>query len=72
MWRCKNENCASKPKNFYIGMTSRKCQIRLSQHLCYIKSDMCLETSGEHFTLPGHKLSDIKGMVLAQVRDSNP
>ena len=30
------------------------------------------EPSGEHFSLPGHKLSDIGGMVLEHVRSDNP
>ena len=72
LWRCKKENCARKPENFYIGLTTRKFQIRFSEHLGYIKSEKCSEPSGEHFNLPGHKLSDIEGMVLEQVKNKNP
>ena len=72
LWRCKKENCARKPENFYIGMSSRKFQTRFSEHLGYIKSEKCSEPSGEHFNLPGHKLSDIEGMVLEQVFSDNP
>ena len=53
-------------------MTKRKFQIRFSEHLGYIKSDKTNEPSGEHFSLPGHKLSDIEGMVLEHVRSDNP
>ena len=49
LWRCKKENCARKPENFYIGMSSRKFQTRFSEHLGYIKSEKCSEPSGEHF-----------------------
>ena len=47
-------------------MTSRRFQVRFSEHLGYIKSE-CSESSREHFTL-----SDIEGMVLEQVRNNNP
>ena len=72
MWRCKKENCVEKPENFYIGLTKRKFQHRFSEHLGYVKSDKISEPSGEHFNLPGHKLSDIEGMVLEKVRNRNP
>ena len=72
MWRCKKENCSKRPENFYIGMTTRKFQIRFSEHLGYIKSEKCSEPSGEHFNLPGHSLSDIEGMILEQVKNKNP
>ena len=72
MWRCRKENCTQRPENFYIGMTKRKFQTRFSEHLGYIKSDKYNEPSGEHFSLPGHQLSDIEGIVLEQVRSDNP
>ena len=72
LWRCKKENCSKRPENFYIGMTTRKFQIRFSEHLGYIKSDKYTEPSGEHFNLPGHTLSDMEGMVLEQVKNRNP
>ena len=53
-------------------MTNQKFQIRFSEHLGYIKSDKYIEPSGEHFSLPGHQLSDIEGIVLEQVRSDNP
>ena len=71
MW-FKKKNCVKKPENFYIGLTKRKFQIRFSEHLGYIKSDKTSEPSGEHFSLPGHKLSDIEGMVLEHVQSDNP
>ena len=72
MWRCRKENCTKRPENFYIGMTKRKFQIRFSEHLGYIKSEKFTEPSGEHFSLPGHTLSDIEGMVIEQVRSRDP
>ena len=72
MWRCRKENCTKRPENFYIGMTKRKLQIRFSEHLGYIKSAKFTEPSGEHFSLPGHTLSDIEGMVIEQVRSRDP
>ena len=41
-------------------MTTRKFQIRVSEHLGYTKSDKYSEPSGEHLNLPGHTLSDME------------
>ena len=65
-------NCPQEPQNTYIGLTTRKFQTRFSEHLGYIKSDKITEPSGEHFNLPGHSISDMKGMVLETVKSNNP
>ena len=45
---------------------------QITLNLGYIKSEKFMEPSGEHFSLPGHILSDIEGMVIEQVRRHNP
>ena len=50
------------------------CRIkkRFSQHRDYIKRGIISEPSGEHFTLPGHTVADIEGIVLEQVFNKDP
>ena len=49
-----------------------KCQQRFSEHFGYFKADKILKPSGGHFNLPGHKLSEMEGMVLGIIRFGNP
>ena len=72
MWNCKKPNCPKFPENSYIGMTTRKFQTRMSEHLGYVKAEKQTEPSGEHFNLPGHSLHDIEGVVLEKVRNTDP
>ena len=51
-WNCKKENCPKFPENSYIGLSTRKFQLRFSEHLGYVKSDKITEPSGDHFNLP--------------------
>ena len=46
-WKCKKQNCPLYPENSYIGLSSRKFQLRFSEHLYYVKSDKLTEPSGE-------------------------
>ena len=71
-WKCTKDNCSSFPRCEYIGLSSRSFQKRFYEHQYYVKSDKISEPSGEHFSLPGHSLSDMKGMVLEEVRNSDP
>ena len=57
---------------WFIPTKSKFSCLKGGKNIKYIKSEKCSEPSGEHFTLPWHKLSDIEGMVLEQVRNSNP
>ena len=72
LWRCKKLNCKDHPKNIYIGKTIQTFQKRFSQHIGYIKSNNVNEPSGSHFTLSGHSVADIEGLVLEQVRSKDP
>ena len=71
-WKCTKPNCSEFPKCEYIGMSSRRFQKRFYEHQYYIKSEKITEPSGEHFSLPGHSLHDLKGMVIEKVRNPDP
>ena len=71
-WKCIKDNCSEFPECEYIGLSSRTFQKRLYEHQYYIKSDKVSEPSGEHFSLPGHSLHDLRGLVLEKVRNPDP
>ena len=71
-WKCTKDNCSEFPRCEYIGLSSRTLQKRLYEHHYYVRSDKLTEPSGEHFNLPGHAYSDLKGLVLEKVRSSDP
>ena len=70
-WGCKKTNCKDHPKNSYIRKTTQTLQKRFSQHRDYIKRNIITEPSGEHFTLPGHSVSDIEGLVIEKVKSND-
>ena len=72
MWKCRKQNCPVFPENSYIGLSTRKFQLRFSEHLGYVKSDKLTEPSGEHFNMPGHSIHDMEGIVLEAVRSNDP
>ena len=71
-WKCKKQNCKDFLKNSYIGKTVQTFQKRFSQHRDYVKRNIQTEPAGEHFSLPGHSVSDIEGIVIEKVRNSDP
>ena len=71
-WSYVKPNCPDFPKCEYIGKTSRQFKDRLAEHRDYPKRDMVTEPSGRHFTLPGHDVSHMRGLVLEQVRKKDP
>ena len=71
-WKCTKDNCSTFPECEYIGLSKRTFQKRFYEHTYYIKSEKVSEPSGGHFNLPGHSLSDMKGLILEKVRSSDP
>ena len=71
-WKCTKDNCSVFPECEYIGLTSRTFQKILYEHQYYIKSEIIFEPSGEHFSLPGHSIHDLKGLVLEKVQNPDP
>ena len=59
---CKKENC----RQVYIGETKRFLKSRLDDHRGYINHGV--EATGQHFTQPGHSLSDISITAIEQVK----
>ena len=72
IWRCRKINCKDHPKNSYIGKTTLTFPKRFSQHRDYVKREILTEPAGEHFCLPGHKVSDIEGIVIEKVNNKDP
>ena len=44
----------------------------MAEHRDYPKRDINTEPSGQHFTKKGHDVSNMKGLVLKQVRNKDP
>jgi hypothetical protein len=72
LWKCMKPNCQDFPECEYIGMTSRPFRARMSEHRDYPKRDVDTEPSGKHFTKRGHSVSDMRGLVLEQVKSKDP
>ena len=71
-WKCTKINCEDYPECEYIGITKRKFKDRLAEHRDHPKRDIRTEPSGSHFAKRGHNVSHLKGLVLEQVRNSDP
>ena len=61
---CDKTNCQEK----YIGESGRNLKKRLEDHRGYIVNKKLNQATGAHFNLPGHSLSDLKVMILEQVK----
>ena len=51
----------------YIGETERTLQDRFSEHRTYVTTKKLKKATGEHFNLPGHKISDMEITILEKV-----
>ena len=71
-WKCIKNNCEDFPECEYFGQTKQKFKDRLAEHRDYPKRDVLTEPSGGHFTKRGHNVSHLRGLVLEQVRNSDP
>ena len=60
MIECSKDTCKKK----YIGQTEHKLTTRMSQHLGYVRNKNLSQPTGYHFNLPGHKISDMKIIIL--------
>ena len=65
-------NCKEFPKCEYVGLTTRPFRIRLAEHKQNIKSKHLETPAGNHFNQAGHNLSHLSGLVLEQVKSSDP
>ena len=56
----------------YIGLSKRTFAKRFSEHRDYPKSGKVEEPSGQHFSLPGHSVSNLQGLAVEHVRNKDP
>ena len=69
MIECQKYNCK---ENRYIGETKRPLRYRLAEHRGYVVNNITTNATGAHFTSPGHSLSDMKIVILEQVKIQDP
>ena len=68
MIECQKSNCNQR----YIGETGRLLRYRLAEHRGYVVNHVTTQPTGAHFTSPGHSLSDMKIMIIEQVKIQDP
>ncbi len=61
---CTKQYCKSK----YIGETERNFRERIFEHIGYVRTKKLNQTSGYHFNLPGHSISDMKFSIVEKVK----
>ena len=64
MIECQKENC----KKRYVGETKRSLKYRLAEHRGYVTNQHTDKATGAHFNAEGHSLSDLKIIILEQVK----
>ena len=65
MVECQKSQCKL---NRYIGESGRPLRYRLAEHRGYVVNYITTTATGAHFTSPGHSLSDMKIIILEQVK----
>ena len=71
-WKCQKSNCKEYPRCEYIGLTRRPYRIRMGEHKQNVRSKNLETPSGFHFNQAGHNLSHFAGLVLEEVKSSDP
>ena len=61
---CTKEQCKEK----YIGETHRSLKEQTQEHISYVKSIFPTKSTGVHFNLPGHTLSNMTVTILEKVK----
>ena len=64
MIQCNKEQCRQQ----YIGETERKMKVRFGEHKGYVNSNNKFKTTGTHFNLPGHSISNMTVIILEKVK----
>ena len=65
-------NCKVFPRCEYVGLSTRSFRDRFADHKQYVRSTDIRKPSGYHFNQSGHDISHQKGLVLEQVKSSDP
>ena len=55
----------------YLGETNRMLKFYLADHCGYDRNQTLDKAAGEHFSLPGHSLSDLSITVFEQSKRNN-
>ena len=63
-YKCTLDHC----KQRYVGETERFLKKRISEHVGYIKNKNTHKSTGYHFNLPGHSLSNMKVTIIEKVK----
>ena len=53
----------------YIGETDRALQDRFNEHKGYVRTRKFNQTTGAHFNLPGHSVSDMVVMAIENIKN---
>ena len=74
---CKSTNivyCITciKCKMQYVGESERSLKERFNEHRGYVMNKHLSKSTGCHFNLPGHKVSDMRVAIIEKVHDSDP
>ena len=55
-------------ENWYIGESGRPLKYRMDEHRGYVVNQTTSNATGAHFNSPGHSLSDMKVLIIEQVK----
>ena len=55
----------------YVGETKKLLKFRLSDHRGYVANRDTTKATGQHVTLPGHSIDDLRITVIEQVKKKN-
>ena len=61
-----------KCKEHNVGETDRKLKDRFAEHHGYDRNKITSKTTGSHFNLPGHRLSDMRIRIIEKIQNKDP
>ena len=64
--QCQKDRCINGDTFIYIGETEKQIEVRIRQHIGYVRNRVLSQATGAHFNSPGHTVSDMKYSVLEQ------
>ena len=56
----------------YIGESDRTLQDRFAEHRGYVNNHHMNKATGQHFNLPGHRISDMEVTILEKLWNQDP
>ena len=67
MIQCNKDKCSQR----YIGQSKRSLRQRISEHKGYITSNNQSQPTGEHFSKPGHNISNMTVTIIEKVKQNS-